>query len=322
MEKKQDCWRNAILIQADFHEFRPGENYHYPQVQSCYLSYFLTGRGTVRINNKDFSCTAGTLLFAPWNHTITYLPDQGEPFSSVSVHIIPDCEEHGEIIFNAFHSIQSDHPLYLKRHNEAMKNFNIAASFRCCEESRIVHLLNYAYDSYISGSGEDQLRLLGRMFFYEIYDLLNGNYSADDKYPVQFQKVLNVIADNLEHPMNMKNLAKSCNISIAGIARMFRKYLNTSPQKYFVRRRMHHAAQVLRQSSVSITSLGRSLQFSTEGNFCRAFKKEFGVSPREYRRNPFELPDTFRSCRRSRNRDKDMKTKFIPQFIPENKTTP
>jgi AraC-like DNA-binding protein len=245
------------------------------------------------------------------------MPAPSDPYISWGVHIIPDCEDH-DTVFNAFHTIQSDHPLYWKRHNEPLPGFNRAGCFHRPLDSHIIHLIDYACDCYIARAGERKLRLLAQLLFHEIYDLVNPEPETAGNYPEPFLRILQRIEDNLEMPLTLKELVRNGKYSISGLNRLFNKYMNTSPQRYIARRRMHHAAMVLRKSSKSIAALAQSLQFSTEGNFSRAFTREFGVPPRQYRQNPPQTsyaPDIYRP---PTQKNSGMKTLFVPKFIPDS----
>ena len=316
MEEREPHWRNAIVIQANSKEFQPWETYHYAQVQSCFLVCCISGKGRIKVNDTLFDFTPGTVLYAPWNHAITYMPDPTDPFTSTGLHIVPDTDEHGEIIYNAFHSAQSDHPLYLMRHNEFIRNFNRAACRQYAEDSHFVHLIRYIVDRFEKRAGEEQLRLFARMVFFEIDDMLNGEETDRRAFPASFQNLLDIVEDNLELPFDLLTCTDR---SEASVYRDFRKYLGVSPHRYLTRRRLEHAAMLLRDYSVSITDLARRLQFSTQGNFSRAFKAEFGVSPRRYRNDPDSAADPSRQTKRPPRRvDRQMITRFRPKFIPDS----
>ena len=311
-------WENAIIIQATCREFRMGENYHYPQVQSCYLAACFTGSGRIKVNNQTFDITAGKVIFAPWNHTITYMPHPDSPFVLGCIHLIPEALEHGDIHYNAFHTVHPDHPLYFLRKNEVVSRFNRAVCRTFSPDSNFFYLLRYAIDCFVSQGTEEQLRLLARLFFYEIHAMINRIPENNEKYPSALQRMLHHIDDYMELPILMQQLTFHSNLSPASIYRMFRKYLGTTPQKYIIRRRLHHAARIVRSNTVSISALAQSLQFSTAGNFSRAFKEEFGISPRQFRNNPAIKLPAGKLSRPPRHIDDGMNPHFTPKFIPES----
>ena len=313
-------WKNAIIIQALYREFRAGENYHYPQVQSCYIAFCLTGHGKIKVNNQIFDISPGKILFAPWNHCITYMPAPESPYVLGCIHLIPDMAEHGKIYWNAFHTIHQDNPMYLLRKNEVIDKFNNACCRHFPDDSNFFNLMRYAIDCFLAQAAEDQLRLLARVLFYEIYNMLHQPESENlrNHLPAALLRMLNHIDDYLELHIDMRQLSFHSRLSSASIYRLFKKYLNITPQKYIIRQRLFHAARVMKKSTISIASLSNSLQFSTPGNFSRAFKQEFGISPRKFRENPVDIPDDSRIIRSPRYVDSGIDPRFYPQFIPES----
>ncbi len=262
--------------------------------------------------------TPNKVLFAPWNHSITYMPDPENPFTMSGVHVIPDMLEDGDIQYNTFHTMHSEHPLYLLRRNEIIPKFNNPVSRNYPDGSHILNLINYAVDCFVAQADENLLRLLARVLFYEVYKLIYEFDIPEDKYPKSFVRMLNHIEDYLELPIDIAQLSFHSNLSSASIYRAFKKYLDTTPQKYIIHRRLIHAAKVLQTSTVSIASLARSLQFSTSGNFSRAFRQKFGVSPRKFREKGAENSLSAGLFRNPRHIGDGLNPHFFPIFIPES----
>jgi AraC-like DNA-binding protein len=234
------------------------------------------------------------------------------------VHVIPDMLEDGDIQYNTFHTMHSEHPLYLLRRNEIIPKFNNPVSRNYPDGSHILNLINYAVDCFVAQADENLLRLLARVLFYEVYKLIYEFDIPEDKYPKSFVRMLNHIEDYLELPIDIAQLSFHGNLSSASIYRAFKKYLDTTPQKYIIHRRLIHAAKVLQTSTVSIASLARSLQFSTSGNFSRAFRQKFGVSPRKFRERGGDDAISAELHRQPRHIGDAINPHFVPLFIPES----
>ena len=56
------------------------------------------------------------------------------------------------------------------------------------------------------------------------------------------------------------------------------------PMSYLTAWRMHVAAQALRESRRSVAQVAAMVGYESEATFARAFKREMGSSPGEYRR--------------------------------------
>lgn len=104
--------------------------------------------------------------------------------------------------------------------------------------------------------------------------------------PDRLRNCLACIEQNLADPtLDLRRLADIAKLSIFYFTRLFKKYLFTSPQKYLQARRLFYAAQLLESDySMPLKVIIAKCGFSNESHFCYLFRKTYGVSPGEYRR--------------------------------------
>jgi len=92
-------------------------------------------------------------------------------------------------------------------------------------------------------------------------------------------KAIQVMHDNLETPISPTVIAKDLGISTRQLERLFGKYLNSSPKKYFMEMRLERARHLLLQSEASITEVAMACGFDSPGHFSRVYRSAFGVTP-------------------------------------------
>jgi thiosulfate/3-mercaptopyruvate sulfurtransferase len=83
---------------------------------------------------------------------------------------------------------------------------------------------------------------------------------------------------------NVENLAAIAFMSRSAFAERFQKLLGSSPMNYVTRWRMQYAHSKLTDSTDSIGDIAESCGYNSEESFAKAFRKEFGVSPKSVRR--------------------------------------
>ena len=66
---------------------------------------------------------------------------------------------------------------------------------------------------------------------------------------------------------------------------LFKQLNGISPWDYIVSRRISHAANLLRTTSLPITRVAADCGFNTTANFNYAFRKQINKTPSEYRRD-------------------------------------
>ncbi|MEV6054583.1 AraC family transcriptional regulator [Streptomyces sp. NPDC052107] len=85
------------------------------------------------------------------------------------------------------------------------------------------------------------------------------------------------------HPWRLEELARAAAMSRTTFAVRFREAAGVPPLTYLQNWRMSLAARALRQDSVPVAELARSVGYSSESAFSNAFKRTVGVAPRRYR---------------------------------------
>ncbi len=92
-------------------------------------------------------------------------------------------------------------------------------------------------------------------------------------------KAIQIMHDNIESPISPSLIAQQLCISTRQLERLFGKYLNSSPKKYFMEMRLERARHLLLQSEASITEVAMACGFDSPGHFSRVYRSAFGVTP-------------------------------------------
>ncbi len=95
---------------------------------------------------------------------------------------------------------------------------------------------------------------------------------------------------NLELTLNREDIAQQVNLSTRQLERLFRKYLNSTPRRYYFALRMHKAQVLLRQTSMPILDIALASGFVSASHFAKCYREFFGRTPREDRM-PHGTPD-------------------------------
>lgn len=88
----------------------------------------------------------------------------------------------------------------------------------------------------------------------------------------------------IAHPWTAEELAAEALLSRSAFAERFAQRLGVPPMTYLTTWRMQVAAQQLRETPRAIAQIAADVGYESEASFTRAFKREIGVAPGEYRR--------------------------------------
>jgi transcriptional regulator GlxA family with amidase domain len=95
---------------------------------------------------------------------------------------------------------------------------------------------------------------------------------------------IELIEANIEQPLTPAELADLVGISKRQLERLFRRYLNTTPARYYLTLRLETARQMLEKSSMKIIDVAVACGFKSAGHFSSRYYSSFGVTPRESRK--------------------------------------
>ncbi len=96
-------------------------------------------------------------------------------------------------------------------------------------------------------------------------------------------KALRAMEAHLEKPLIRKRLANLAGLSLRQLERSFRSHLGCGVHEHYLALRLGRSRQLLRQTSLSIIEIGVATGFTTASQFSRAFRRTFGLSPRDAR---------------------------------------
>lgn len=99
----------------------------------------------------------------------------------------------------------------------------------------------------------------------------------------RIETVLHFIERNLSKGVTLEDAAEFAHVSPCYLSRLFRKKMNTTFISYLKGQRIERAKALLQNSDLPISNVSLDLSYADANYFCKAFKKEVGISPSEYR---------------------------------------
>lgn len=97
-----------------------------------------------------------------------------------------------------------------------------------------------------------------------------------------YQNLLTYIEDHLEGDLSLELLAKEFYVSKYHIAHVFKENLGMSIHQYITKKRLGLCREAI-HSGMTITQVYQTFGFGDYSSFYRAFKKEYGISPKDFR---------------------------------------
>jgi transcriptional regulator GlxA family with amidase domain len=97
-------------------------------------------------------------------------------------------------------------------------------------------------------------------------------------------KALQLVHERPAEPWTVEGLARAVGLSRSAFAARFTDLVGEPPLEYVSRWRMTKAAELLRESDLSVLDVAERAGYRSEAAFNRAFKRHEGTAPARYRR--------------------------------------
>ena len=84
---------------------------------------------------------------------------------------------------------------------------------------------------------------------------------------------------NIEEPISPSVLAHDVGMSTRQLERLFRRYLNRSPKRYYMELRLQKARNLLMQTDMSVINVALACGFASPSHFSKCYRAHYDTTP-------------------------------------------
>ena len=263
MERRTSS-KELYLVACGYEKCTPEHSYG-PAFRHYYMLHFvLEGQGHLYVRNKHYVIHQGQYFLITPDVLTFYRADTENPWTYVWLCF------NGDSVPELLHhcSISQEAPV---RNLESVHEIRDII-FRIMEHPEL------------TPAGECRIQ----SGLYEIFAVLEESAGAtysdsesnDNFYVTQAMEYI------LNHPfpdITVMDVADHLHISRSYLFALFKNHLNTSPQKFLTMSRISGARELLAKTDLPIADIAGSCGYRNPFAFSRAFKREVGMTPGEYR---------------------------------------
>lgn len=265
---------NIDIGVGDYIRFDQTPTNHHHSHSNHEICLVLDGTGLFKHGEDVFEVKKGTLFLAD-----PYVVHEISSFETRDLYLV----------FFTFDISMDEGELSRKYEDNIIEDFIKSHKLVIDDAEILFHYLPLLNNKYINK--ELSSRLFSeytalKALIFEFIGLLTNNqvknqhYSSDEK----LNTVVDYINDHIHIKLKVEALAKEHYMSERNLRRLFKKYYNQSVHEYINQRKMKVASSKLLMG-FSVTEAARAIGIEDVSYFSRRFRKEYGVSPREYKKN-------------------------------------
>ena len=250
-------------------------DYHYHDFHKIII--FLKGNVTYMIEGKAYKLRPWDTLIISQSQIHKPIIDPAEDYERIIIWFNPEMiAEHNREGANLLECFE----VAMNRDNNRLRLFEEPLR----KVKGIVYDLIEEEDNQAFGSDILKRTLLIQLIILLNRNLLDNNRrnpSIDVQFDQNINEIVTYINQHLDGDLSVNHLASLVFLSKYHLMRKFKAYTGYTLHQYIVQKRLMYA-KALMAEGLRLTDVCQSAGFNDYSGFVRAFKKEFGISPREY----------------------------------------
>lgn len=240
------------------------------------LIYCIEGEGWFQIDNHIWQVRPNQCFILPPNRPHTYGADRQHPWTIYWIHF---AGQHAHIYSEGMQQPHDIRPAVNSRISERQHVFE--EIFTTLEHSTDLESLRYA-----SSLLHYYLASVRYLSLYRSTSPTNTDQTA----LTVINAVLHYMQENLERRLTLEQIARYAGYSPSHFSLLFRQQTGQSPLAWLNRLKIERACQLLQTTDMRINQICHKIGFDDSYYFSRLFKKQTGLSPKQYRITPPDSP--------------------------------
>jgi AraC-like DNA-binding protein len=242
-----------------------------PFIRNHFLfHYVISGRGVLHAEAKDgvsrqYYLEAGQGFLICPGQVNTYCADRDQPWKYTWLEF--DGLRANEYLVSA--GLDGTQPIYTPE--------------SAAQGERVRNEMLYIADHADSST----LCLIGHLFLF-LDELVQSSTTRREGTGTQLrdfyiQEAVTYMEQHYQRDLTVEEIADVCKLNRSYFSKLFKEAMGCPPQEFLIRMRLSKATELMKTSNASIGDISQMCGYPNQLHFSRAFKKHYGVSPREWR---------------------------------------
>lgn len=221
------------------------------------FEYITSGKGYTYVEGKKYTLTQGDLSIISPNQTISFNSDPDDPYERMFI-----CP-YGSFLDALCSIYKITPPIFIKK-------ADVKSEFQQIIDS----MENYTYSE-----------ILWNKLIFEIIIKATNVFTNNTLYKPPTTTLIHSYIENHYLEINsLDEIANNLHISKSTVSSAYKKEFGMTPYNHILKKRMSYALSLLKNTSQPISQIAETVKFNSTSFFIKQFKKDFGITPSQYRK--------------------------------------
>lgn len=276
--------RQALITTLKIHD--ENDVFNELQTYDCRLFYILSNKGNIIIENKTYPLKYGSIILFQSGTKYMWQLENNSELRFITVNF--------DYTHNFSHKKKSLHPVHSNKFipDSIFEHINF-------ENAKI---LNKPVVVEKISSFESKIRLLSTEFLIKnkycdelltslmktliVIIVRNQNDIAIKRRSSKYiREVIEYIQNNYSNNITNETIANELHLNPVYLNRVFKNNTNMSIHSFVINYRLNVAMTLLRSENVSVKEVSHMVGYDDPIQFSKMFKKNIGITPKQYRNN-------------------------------------
>ena len=243
------------------------------------IVYIMEGEAVETINDLEYEVRRGDMLFINYKSTHSFMPKGA--FTYINLSISPEV-----IASRLIHNANAFELLTLSSYEELTRGEGGSVIRFSPTELHTIECILEDMHTEFSSDFPDRDTVLVSYLEIIITKLIRKLYPTgieSEKNEEIWNNLFSYIHENLDKRLSLPELAKKCFYNPSYFSRVFKDRFGITLADYLTKERTTHAAKLLLETDYTTEHIAGICGYGDKSSLYRAFRKEYGMNPSEYR---------------------------------------
>ena len=234
-----------------------------PNSRFSTVEYIISGSGTIVLDGKEYTASAGDAYYLPNNKDQYYYSSADDPWIKIFFNLTGNI---GNMLAEE----------YMLTNKIVFKNCNIE------------DLMRELFSFRENGLSPLEMQQKSLLQVHRVFMQIHSNLQVSEILPPELKQLKDFIDINITGNITLEQMAANIYRSKNYVINLFKENLEQTPYEYFLEKKMMLAKRLLSDTSIPIKQISDYLSFENPHYFSSSFRRRFGTSPLTYRRRKLD----------------------------------